>query len=62
MPNPDELTRKTLSYQWGPEIVVQCCRYWKLHITDGNWGKCGICKQRPKLTQLTWDELDEINN
>lgn len=53
-------SRKALIQEWGYEIVVQCCRYWKLHITDGKWGNCGICHKRPQLVQLTWDQLDLI--
>lgn len=53
-------SRKKLSYEWGPEIVVKCCRYWKLHIANGTWGSCGICRRHPQLTQLTWDQIDLI--
>ncbi len=47
---------------WGREIVVKCCRYWKLHFADGRWGNCGICKQRPQLTNFTWDEIANESN
>lgn len=51
--------RKNLIQIWGPEIVVKCCRYWKLHYGDGRWGSCGICRKRPEQVNLTWDETDD---
>lgn len=40
----------------GPEIVIKCCREWKTHFGDGRWGRCGICKQVPKLIEgKKWD-------
>ena len=53
--------RRNMILQWGQEVVVKCCRYWKLHYADGKWGVCGICHERPKYVSLTWDELDLIN-
>ena len=53
-----EKERKNLIQQWGPEIVIKCCRYWKLHYGDGRWGNCGICRTHPKLTNLAWDDVN----
>ena len=53
-------SRKNMYYVWGPEIVAQCCTYWKLHFANGKWGSCGICHKHPKMVDLTWDELDNI--
>lgn len=53
-------SRKNLSDSWGPEIVAQCCRYWKLHYADGNWGRCGLCHNRPHMVNLSWDQIDQI--
>lgn len=52
-------SRKQMSDYWGYEIVVQCCRFWKLHYGNGSWGNCGICRKRPIQTHLTWDEIDD---
>lgn len=54
-------SRKQLEDYWGHEIVAHCCRYWKLHYADGNWGRCGICHKRPDYVNMTWDELDKID-
>ena len=51
-------SRKKLSSNWGPEIVVQCCTYWKLHWANGTWGTCGICHKKPHHVDLTWDDID----
>jgi hypothetical protein len=53
-------SRKNLFSYWGPEIVVQCCRYWKLHWGNGTWGSCGICRKKPTYVNLTWDDIDRI--
>lgn len=54
--------RKKLINNWGPELVVKCCRYWKMHFAlDGNFGRCGLCHQKPIYTNLTWDQLDSYN-
>jgi len=52
-------SRKKLSSNWGSEIVVQCCRYWKLHWANGTWGSCGICQKKPTYVNLTWDDIDK---
>lgn len=41
--------RDKLISEYGPEIVVKCCREWKTHLGNGRFGRCGICKQEPKL-------------
>ncbi len=49
--------RKRLVQQYGPEIVIECCREWKTHWGNGAWGKCGICRDVPRLVKgKTWDE------
>lgn len=49
--------RKKLIQEYGPEIVIKCCREWKTHLGNGIWGKCGICKQVPKLVEgKKWED------
>jgi len=48
--------RKKLIDQYGPEIVIKCCREWKTHWGNGGWGRCGICRQVPQLVKgKTWE-------
>jgi len=54
-------SRKKMTDLWGPEVVVYCCRYWKMHYTDGNFGRCGICRRKPNYTHLKWDQAEELN-
>ena len=56
-----EESRRNLVDYWGPEIVVKCCRHWKLHYANGSWGNCGICRKKPQYTNLTWDEIGDQN-
>ena len=62
LPSSDK--RRILSNNWGKEIVVECCRYWLLHNANGTWGNCGICRTRPRYTNLTWNQVinKEIDN
>ena len=43
--------RKRLIRDYGPEIIVKCCREWKTHWGTGTWGRCGICQQVPTLVK-----------
>jgi hypothetical protein len=56
-----DFNRKKMIDLWGPEIVVHCCRYWKMHFTDGNFGRCGICRRQPNYTRLKWNEVEQLN-
>ena len=56
----NQLSREQLTNLYGPEIVAQCCCYWKLHWANGTWGKCGLCRVKPQYVKLTWDEVDQI--
>lgn len=55
---PDDATRDRLRYYWGPEIVLECCRTWLTHGTQ--WGLCGLCREFPKKTTLTWEQALEM--
>ena len=49
--------RKKLIQEYGPEIVIKCCREWKTHLGNGTWGRCGICKQIPAYIKgKTWKD------
>ena len=49
--------RKKLIFEYGPEIVIKCCREWKTHFGNGKWGRCGICREVPVLIKgNAWEE------
>lgn len=48
--------RKRLIQEFGPEVVIKCCREWKTHLGNGRFGVCGICHQKPQLVMgKKWD-------
>lgn len=58
-------SRFSLIKKWGPEQVIKCkCGYHKSHSMMGFYGpaKCSVCKTICEVTDLTWDELDNLNN
>ena len=49
--------RILLENRYGMEVVVKCCREWKMHYGNGYFGKCGICNEVTKLIAgRKWDE------
>lgn len=52
--------RIRLMHDWGMEVVLVCCRYWKSHFMDGKWGTCGLCRQKPALTEMRWDDVPPV--
>ena len=49
--------RIELIARYGYEVVVKCCREWKMHFANGNFGVCGICRERPILVRgKTWED------
>jgi hypothetical protein len=50
-------TRYRLKTNWGPEVLLKCCRFWKSH--GWQWGKCGECRKRPVLVPNgKWEDAD----
>lgn len=49
--------RSRLKRDWGPEVLLKCCRYWKTH--GWQWGYCGICRERPEMVKGgKWEDAD----
>lgn len=50
------MTRDDMVRQWGPEVILRCCRDWPAHLFTvtlyGGTGRCGDCGQTPTLITL----------